>query len=71
MALIFQDQRALDFRALNHANTTHVMPVAVASLDEGVAAMGALVGFFLAVRLLVIDHIAELRRLDMTFEALE
>ena len=47
------------------------MPVAVASLDEGVAAVGALVGFFLAVRLLVIDHIAELRRLDMTFEALE
>ena len=43
LAFVLEDERALDFRALDHARTTHVVPVAVASLDEGVVAVGALV----------------------------
>ena len=47
------------------------MPVAVAGLDEGVAAVRALVALLLPVRLLVVDHVAELGSLDMALEALE
>ena len=47
------------------------MPVAVAGLDEGVAAVRALVALLLPVRLLVIDHVAELGSLNMALEALE
>ena len=47
------------------------MPVTVASLDEGVAAVRALVALLLPVRLLMVDHVAELGGLDMTLQALE
>ena len=71
MALVIKDQRTLHLGALNHASSTHVVPVAIAGLDESVPAVGTLVGLFLAMSLLVIDHVAELGRLDMTLEAPE
>lgn len=45
------------------------MPVTVTGLDEGVPAVWALVGLFLAMRLLVVNHVTELGRLDVTFQA--
>ena len=72
LALILDDQRAGHFGpALDHAGAAHVVPVAVAGLDEGVAAVRALVALLLPVRLLVVDHITKLGSLDMALEALE
>jgi len=44
------------------------VPVAVASLDECMAAVGALVRFLLTVSFLMINHVAELRCLNMALE---
>lgn len=68
MALVIQNHRALNFVALDHACATHVVPVAIASLDECMAAVGALVRFLLAVSFLMIDHVAELWCLDVALE---
>ena len=70
-ARIFNYQWALNLTALSHAGSAHIMTVAVTSLDKSVAAMRALVRFFLPMRLLVVDHIAQFRRLNVTFKAAE
>ena len=64
--MIIEDQRALSFVPFDHAGTTHVVTVSVAGLDEGMTAVGALVGLFLAMGLLMVDHVAKLRCLDVT-----
>lgn len=72
LALVLNDEGAGYFGpALDHAGAAHVVPVAVAGLDEGMAAVRALVALLLPVRLLVVDHVAELGGLDMALEALE
>ena len=71
LALIVEDQWANGLRALDHAGATHVMPVTVTSLDEGVSAVGAFVRLFLSMRLLMVYHVAELGCLNVTLQAAE
>ena len=73
--MIFNDERALDSLGFSstarHAHATHIVPIAVASLNEGVAAVRTLVALLLSVRFLMVNHIAEFGCLDMALEALE
>ena len=73
--MVFKDEWALDSldfaNAVRHAHATHVVPVAVAGLDEGMATVRTLVALFLSVRFLMVNHIAEFGCLDMALEALE
>ena len=71
LALVVKNEWALNLGPLDHTRTTHVVPVPVSSLDEGVPAVRALVGLLLAMSFLVVDHVAQFRRLDVTFKAPE
>jgi hypothetical protein len=53
------------------AATTQIVAVAVSSLDKGVFASGTPVRLLLAVRFLVVDHVAELGGFDVAVKALE
>lgn len=69
---VFKDQRALYLGAVGcHAGAAHVVTVAVTGLDEGVATIRTFVTLLLPVCFLVVNHIAELRCLNVTFEASE
>ena len=57
--------------ALGHASPTHIVSVAVTSLDKSVATVRALIGFFLSMCLLVVDHVAQFRSLNVTLKATE
>ena len=68
---IFKDHWTLNRGVLLHANSAHVVSVTVAGLNESMITCGAVVEFFLTVRLLVVYHIAQFWCFDMTAEAFE
>ena len=69
--MVVDDHGALLFVPGDLARAAHVVSVAVSSLDERMVAVRARVGLLLSMCLLVVDHIAELGRLDVTPETPE